>query len=478
MGRSGAVMKRRARCATQVAGSAVLGGALLAAFSALAGCALPGSPRPDIVLIVIDTLRADHLPFYGYQRDTASFLSELATRSVVFENAYATSSWTAPSTASIFTSLQPVQHRVLTGLRATEKLREDDPTLDFDRIPEAVDTLPEVLRAAGYRTFGVTDNLNIDREQGFDRGFEWFVNFHYETGERVNRQLEEWQDDIEAADPYFLYVHYMDPHRPYRLRTSLPPPPDEDETRILAYDSEIAYVDRRIRELFDRFEWKEDTVLIVTADHGEGLGSHGVIGHGVNLYQEALRVPLLIHHPAELRPARIRQNVSLIDILPTIRALAGLPPDPRDEGVDLLSVLRGEHTLEERPVFGHVLTRYKTAAPDDDRTVRAAVVGSWKYLSTKPGGEELYDLARDPGESTDLSQQSPDLVERLRRELEHFEGTSRRLEADPRSLPLDAALQEHLEALGYVEEPSPPEAPGDADDPSPRQVPGGGPEPR
>ena len=167
-------MKRISRVVTSVA--------LAAAVLGASSCDNQQEVRPNIVLIVIDTLRPDHLPFYGYDRDTAPFLSSLAEGGVVFERVHSTSSWTAPATASIVTSLNPLQHGVLTGFRMVASLRKIDPTITLNRIPAEVTTVAEVLQEAGYSTYAVTDNINICREEGFEQGFDRFWNYDYRHG--------------------------------------------------------------------------------------------------------------------------------------------------------------------------------------------------------------------------------------------------------------------------------------------------------
>jgi arylsulfatase A-like enzyme len=177
--------------------------------------------RPNVVLVVADTLRADHLPFYGYARETAPFLARLAASGAVFEQAASTSSWTAPATASLLTGLYPPQHGVVLGLRATRRMRRTQPTLELNRIPGAVTTLAELLHDAGYRTFGVADNITVCRELGFADGFDRWQTLPYAGAAAVADQILAWAADLAAARPYFLYVHLMDPHHPLHARAPL-----------------------------------------------------------------------------------------------------------------------------------------------------------------------------------------------------------------------------------------------------------------
>ena len=154
---------------------------------------LKDTDKPNVVVIVIDTLRADHLSFGGYKKNTSPFLSEFAGTAVVFEKALATSCWTAPSTASIFTSTYPFQNGVVTGFLAYRREKGVDPHVKLNRIPAEMTTIAEVHKDAGYKTFAVTDNLNICKAEGFDQGFDRFQNYNYETADAVNKQLKLWE---------------------------------------------------------------------------------------------------------------------------------------------------------------------------------------------------------------------------------------------------------------------------------------------
>ena len=157
----------------------------------------------NIVVIVIDTLRSDKLDAYGYEKVTAPFLTEISKKSILFENSFATSSWTAPSTASIFTSLYPFQHSVLMGLLAQVNAKKIYPDLKLNRIPEEIETMPEVFKNAGYSTFAISDNSNISKKQGFDQGFDKMITKSYKGAGKVNKRLMSWKDEIMKSEKYF-----------------------------------------------------------------------------------------------------------------------------------------------------------------------------------------------------------------------------------------------------------------------------------
>jgi len=421
----------------------------------LLGKRTPG--RPNVVVIVIDTLRADHLPIYGYPHRTAPFLEELAQDSIVFDRVYSTSSWTSPATASLFTSLYPTQHGVTTGMVATRRAQRLDPTITLNAIPDEAVTVAEMMRGAGYRTFGVADNWNIDAAEGFHQGFDAFQSYNDRGAEAVNAQVDRWRAEIlEPGSPYFLYLHYMDPHRPYRFREPWSGELGATGSRdVSAYDSEIRLVDEHIRELFEDFGWSRNTIVVVTADHGEEFGDHGEYDHGHNLYNETLRVPLLIHPASALGAESGRRSdpVSLIDLYPTLREMVGERSAGHEEGRSLLSNLRGGGTSpgEDRRLFAH-LQRSPLEYKHGERIVRAAISGGHKYLVRFPEArEELYDVIQDSGETRDLSSAEPRRAAELRQALEAFEETSPRLPGVSREILLDEAELEKLRSLGYAD---------------------------
>jgi arylsulfatase A-like enzyme len=428
-----------------------------------------GAPDPNVVLIVVDTLRADRLPFYGNETDTAPFLSELASRSTVFETAFSPSGWTAPATATLFTSLYPNQHGVWTGFRASERMG-----LRYNRIPAAAETLPEVMQRLGYRTFGVADNINIGEEMGFSDGFDRFERHPYESALTLQRTVNSWREDLASGEKYFLYLHFIDPHTPYRARQEFMAHGSAErhverleswnrgtpgqrrwvEENLSLYDSEIGLVDQVIAEMFESFGWRDNTLLIVTADHGEEFYDHGNRYHGDRLYQELVRVPLLVYFPQHFAPARVDANVGLVDVLPTIRDLLGDDYTGDNVGLSLLPLLGGgsEESLgEARPLFG--LYRNEHPELEEEITRSAVVFENWKYIRLVPEDrEELYDLAGDPSEQRDVALENPNVVRRLRRRLREFETYAPRLERSYYELDQQSEeMNKHLRALGYVE---------------------------
>lgn len=398
-------------------------------------------PPPNILLIVVDTLRYDHLSFYGYGRDTSPEIRRrLVDRGVVVEDAYAQAPWTLPSMASMLTGRPPAE------------------MLDGDGlpwgIPEQADTLAEGLASRGYRTAAFVANPTLHRGNGFAQGFDDFTTAPYDIASMARHA-----DDINGAalpwlkaappEPFFLYLHYLDPHDPYTSpdlvdgRSEFYPDyagkirgtdihglylgeiEMEDQERDLAhiaalYDSEIRYVDRRIGELLDAIptEVMARTLVVLTSDHGEELFDHGGWKHGETLYEEQIHVPLVVRWDDRL-PAGARRagTVRLLDLAPTLLAASGAPSvDPEMPGHDLLPALAGAPLPKLRASARHFgsgptrlaqvdgksknlfFDRHAAFAPKDDREARL-----WRRDIERMGRFEAYDLATDPGERTNLA---------------------------------------------------------------------------
>jgi len=341
---------------------------VVAALPALFACPRMEARRPNVLVVVVDTLRADHLSFYGYPVETAPFLAAQAARSVVFENAWSTSSWTAPAAASLFTGVYPVEHGVHLGVNAVEMLQRGGAKVTLDRVPDALETLPELMRGLGYRTFGVSDNPNVSEAQGFAAGFDRFENYDYAGAPRVNASVEALLPEIGSAERWFVYLHYMDPHQPYHPRRRYlqrPRGADAHAASRAAYDSEIGWVDEHIRRAFELLRVDDATLVVFAADHGEEFGDHGGTSHRFKLYEELTRVPFFLRVP-DLPPRRVTVPVSLVDLRPTLRALLGLPPSEQDSGVDLTPVMAAAgNAPAERALFASRTTGvgWKRARP-------------------------------------------------------------------------------------------------------------------
>lgn len=439
---------------------AVVAGVVLAG-----ACLLPAASRaaetgPNVVLITADTLRADHLHCYGYFRATSPAIDELARGGLLFENVIAPMSSTLPSHVSMMTSLYPLRHGVVSNLH-------------FFSVPDpdhgAPRTAAEIFRSHGYRTAAFTSASPVGAATGIAAGFDVFDGVSSADGGAAERPAEatvrlalEW---IAAAEPpFFLWVHFFDPHRPYRA----PQPYDRafvDEPRLFdfidslrvapslrrkaaalsnRYDGEILYMDGQIGLLVRALRRRglyDDSLVVFTGDHGEGLMQHGFQGHGI-VWNEQLRVPLILK-PARSRPisaGRRTDLASLVDLLPTIASATGLPlPEVRRDGIDLLSAQR-EAALSQREI------RVQAWAAK----LYTLTTAEWKYFDDANGEDKLFHLSADPHEKADVLERHPEIGRRMEGEIAALVGGKEtpmlRLRED-----LPAAAREQLRQLGYIE---------------------------
>lgn len=358
---------------------------------------------PNVLVYLVDTLRRDRLGVYGYPRDTSPRLDAFAREAIVFENAYSPTSWTRPAAASLLSGLSPVRHR--TSGRA-------------HRLPEGVALLGEHFQAAGYRTLAVSTNPNVIPLWGFDRGFDRFDDLD-STGNpaRADAVVDHTLAalaELPPDQPFFYYVHTMDPHTPYD------PPPDYAQKFAKneidgpgLYDGEIAFGDAEFGRLLDRLRELgryDDTLIVYVSDHGEELGDHGGYYHGVTLFEEVVRIPLLIRLPGNARAGeRVARLATLMDILPTLLAAAGRDVPDGLDGIDLLA---DGDPAEERPVFFDLTLDFNIHHTNVLRGVRS---GRFKYVRrTRPVERELlFDLAEDPNERNNLAMSQPGQIEPL-----------------------------------------------------------------
>lgn len=412
------------------------------------------APRPNVVVILIDTLRADRLPFYGYAKDTMPFLNTLAPRSTVFAKAYSGSSWTAPATASIFTGLYPFQHGVVMGLAAQLKIIQKDPNIRINRIPENLQTMPESFKAAGYRTFGISDNANICQGQGFAQGFDKLLNLSHQGAPAVNRKLlEELEKEIRSSPRYFLYIHYNDAHRPYKLSLSKNEKSGERiEDLKRTYDRELALIDHGIRQLYRRFGWERNTLIVVTADHGEEMMERGFYGHGTTLFNTVIHVPLLFYYPGSkgVVPGKVTSAVSTLDILPTLNSLLGLGKIADLSGKDLTPLLKDPGAVvEPRSIFSHLQLK-KAGQPDVVH--KASIAKDYKYIYQSVGESSLFfNLKKDPQELNNLYFNNQGLAKKLAASYFNFERNCKRFNPDYVGIKLDSKSIEQLKTLGYIQ---------------------------
>jgi arylsulfatase A-like enzyme len=455
--------------------------------------------RPNVILIVLDCTRADHLSCYGYPRATTPFLDEVAHEGVRFQQCIATAPWTLPSHASLLTGLFPSTHG------ATDENRMLAPRHRL---------LPESLKAAGYATAAFCTNPWVSPQTGFGRGFDRFhtqrvagrfagraalyarkatdrvLGRHDSGARRTNRALFEWLE--QCGEPFFAFVHYNETHlrfhppAPYDRRFM---PPGITGARIRAvnqdcnayiagevamseedfviltalYDGELCYADMRLREIAAALQsqnrW-DRTLFIVTADHGEHLGEHQMMSHKFVLYDTLLHIPLLMRCPPHIpRGFVVDELTQPTDIVPTVLRLAGLAEHAaalpgRALLVDGHATPGPAFTISER--FRPNLAAFQQRFPRFDTrrfNVRKKAIRTRreKYIWHSDEANEFYDLARDPGEEHNRIAEEPERAEALRRQLFDWVASVERFEADGEAPEMDALMRQQLERLGYIE---------------------------
>ncbi len=416
----------------------------------------------DVLLVVADSRAAAHLSSYGAARPTSPTLDRLAREGVRFETAYSQTSWTLSSIGSLFTSLEQERHGVL---------RMED------KLPAELTTLAELFQRAGWRTAGLVQNTVVAAHTQLDQGFELYEEFPYTSGD-LEAMLARARELLlaPAEKPLFLYLHLSPPHQPYRppspflerfadpsyagpvdgsvlscarLNQEKPARDHADVRQLEAlYDANVAWADAALGTLLDELAdaGREDHLFVVaTADHGEAFLEHGVQGHNAHVYEEMVRIPLILRArgvlPEGLAP---RAPVGLLDLLPTLVEACDLGPVPGNaRGTSLLPLLATPQRELARPLY--FTSRYREDPAKLQRAVRA---GSYK-LVVREGASALYDLSPDPGETRDLSAELPLHAEALRSMLERWHAEALLEGTAAPSAPLEESVREDIEALGY-----------------------------
>ncbi len=450
------------------------------------------TPAPHILLIMVDTLRADRLSCYDYGGNQTPAIDALARDSILFRFTIAQAAWTRPATASLLTSLHPDSH----------KANELD-----QQLPDELTTLPEALTEQGYRTVGCVNNINVNRSFNFHQGFNEFTylapNYLFLADESSSkllghwlmrkvrklvdrsRRVEEFYQDADmvnehllagfatAADsrPTFYFVQYMDPHDPYfahpyngealNLVETPDPGPDRVEEVSQLYDGEVSFLDSRLETVFQRMRELgiyDNTLIILTADHGEELYDHRGWFHGSTLYQELIQVPLIIKLPGNrLAGNEVEQLTRQVDIAATILGQVDLLPPAAFQGIDVVTALAESRDDESAPVswpVGHITAKTVFRGTE----LHSLIAGDWKLVRASKGNArglpqvELFRLDQDLAEQRDLSAEHPERVSELEKlldaELAAALATGAR---EAQSQELDEATRARLEALGYLD---------------------------
>lgn len=430
--------------------------------------------EPNILLIVVDTLRADHLETYGYSRKTMPIARQLANEGVQFDNAFSQAPWTGSSMTSLFTSVYPSTHGFLYNTLGGT-------TSNF--VNQNLVTLAEALGEGGYHRVGHVTNLYVSRKMGFAQGFDKFLEHEHladadaVTSAAIN-DLNGWAKKSES--PLFMYVHYMEPHCPYSPPAdykktfeseSQPLPPTYKIPRHIdigsrdladyrnSYDEEILFANDQISRLLDelkKLSLEENTLVILTSDHGEELFERGNFGHGRTFHDEVLHIPLILRFPAKI-PAnkKIDTIVELVDVMPTVLDLADLQAPEQMQGSSLKPLLQAAPKMPESPedrvAYSELFIKGPPRIMIRSRTMKAVCV-----TEGEPHLTSYFDLTKDPTESNNLvSTLDPSESEALVKQLVQWR-VARTKQGAPYQTGETKSLTEQelqrLKDLGYIDD--------------------------
>jgi arylsulfatase A-like enzyme len=454
--------------------------ALLAALAACMDSAPPDAvAKPNVILIVIDTLRTDHLGDFGYTRSTDGPLQEFFDHSTVFQRAYAPASWTSPSVASLFTGQFTVRHRT---------------NAHGGRLPDDALTLAEVLTEGGWHTAAFSFNHNVSRKTGFEQGFAEFDDFlgaavDYPDMQIMMDRVSTWLDARPTTPftPFFVYLQPMNVHGPYRTpekdqASLLGAPPGNEfvffkgpmasimrehrfearervqqpylQSLIDQYDTAIHYSTQQVAAFLKdlkRRDLYDDALIIITSDHGEELFDHGGFAHGYTLHDEVLHVPLYWKLPGQMERREINATVTLMDVFSTVLDVLEIELENDVDGVSLRDYLSGDI-----PPAGPSL-RFHQVSFQGRCNARAIASEKYKLIEIDSDYEGrhdetlLYDLEADPGERHNIARQRPDVVRELSARLDQeFSAVSAERPSDAKNV-REELDEERLRALGYID---------------------------
>jgi choline-sulfatase len=431
----------------------------------------PQTPRPNVIVVLMDALRADALGAYGNPRRPSPNIDRWAASGNRWKTTVSQGAWTVPSVASLLTGLDPQAHRVLRYQVAQR--------VEMDTLSLRHDTLAEQFKAAGYVTGALLKSVVIDSSRGFSQGFDTFKVVEPQRDQAWGESARHLTDAALAfldqqrggSRPFFLYLHYMDVHSPYKapepwysmykgayagsfdgahlpieraVKSATPPTPADWAHLRGLYDAELAYFDSQIQRLFEalaRSKLDANTIVVLTADHGEAFWEHKVVFHA-NLYQENVHIPMILRGPG-IKPGVMGRYTQAIDLAPTLADLAGVPRAKDWMGASHAAALRRGEDAAPQVVYTEYMHQ------------RMVIDGaSGMKLIVNDGPTKLFDLTRDPGETTNLASARPAEVTRLRALLDARVERGRALgrDAPPESTrTLTPEEVEMLRELGYVQ---------------------------
>ena len=506
---------------------------VIAMLAALAGCdgggdtssgaddtllnSTPAGPKPNIVFIVWDTTRGDRLSLLGYERKTTPYLDEFAQNARVYENCIAVGSTTVPSHVSMFTGLLPAEHG-----SHNEK----------PRVPDKLTMLAEILKDAGYRTYAYSENPNVTVSNNFGQGIDlfehpWSQKYIRKAGNltlskmsprdrqrminkmRAKKQLSPWaftsagsiaQEAVEgwlteqpAEDPVFIFVNYMEAHRPLLprrdFRQAFIPPEYIDASyetqpswpamweyvfglRDIAdanidlirsvYDASMLELDELTHNLLESLRERgrlDNTIVVVVADHGEALGEHHLLDHQFSVYEQLMRVPIVLYYPQRVKAGRDQRPVMNADLFPTLLELSGLECPPLRKTISLMHAPQKRARLGACPSFlPAAFYAARQGHPTFDptpwkRSLRAYYDEPYKFIDASDGRHELYDLSQDPGETNNLIESHPSVARRMAAGVQAYVKSLKEVQVDSESERIGSKSAEELQrlaALGYA----------------------------
>lgn len=413
----------------------------------LGGCggevSAPKVDRPNLLLITLDTLRADHLGCYGGSAAKTPVLDGLAKEGILFMNTVAPVPLTLPSHSSLFTGHYPMAHGV----------RDNGGFL----LPDEALTIAEVLKEKGWRTAGFVSAFVLHSRFGVAQGFDTYSDrievestgslspdsIQRRGDEAVGEALDWLEDHVQEMGtvPFFVWVHLFDPHTPYE-----PPEPYATQYAMDPYAGEVAYTDELVGRLLDglkHMKLTEDTLVMVMGDHGEGKGSHKELYHGLFIYDSTIKVPMIFRVPG-MAHRKVEGQVRLIDVMPTVLDLTGLEIPGGIAGVSLKPLMTGER---EDLKLAAYCESYFPAIHYGWSELKSLRIGNYKYIQAPT--PELFDLGSDPMEENNLASSKPDVASRMRENLGQLEERWS-TDASVEAAPLDARTSEALRVLGYT----------------------------